>query len=52
MVVVNSTLEASPASFPRELKVTPASDGSPYSLTLHWLPPSKANGIITGMRTN
>ncbi|XP_077288752.1 neogenin protein frazzled isoform X2 [Arctopsyche grandis] len=48
MVVVNSTFEAAPSSHPRELRVTPAADGSPYSLTLQWLPPSKANGAITG----
>ncbi|KAI8441313.1 hypothetical protein MSG28_014935 [Choristoneura fumiferana] len=43
MIVSNTTLEAAPASPPRELSAAPAARAA----DLAWLPPARPNGVIT-----
>lgn len=47
MVVLNKTLEAKPASSPRDLTVQ-SIDDYPESVLLRWLPPKQSNGDING----
>lgn len=44
MLVSNTTLEAAPASAPRELSAALAARAA----DLAWLPPARPNGVITG----
>ena len=47
MVVLNKTLEAKPASSPRDL-IVQSSDDNPKSVLLRWQPPKQSNGDING----
>lgn len=47
MIVLNTTLEAAPASAPRDLTVV-SKEGDPSLVSLNWQPPKLANGLISG----
>lgn len=44
---MNTTFEAAPTSYPRDLEVMPY-ENNPHMVVLKWQPPKQSNGIITG----
>ncbi|XP_041984115.1 neogenin [Aricia agestis] len=47
MLASNTTLEAAPASAPRDLRAAPAQPAA-RAVDLTWMPPARPNGVITG----